>query len=162
MNNKSNSTDEEISKFFNDPERVTKALQAGIDAALLRHKKMGNPICVSCDGKIIWIDKQAYINNYSKKQEIYTALIKNAKLTDTGLSFSIPSSTGNWQYDVKLMAVKETNLQGVMKCFAGGEWYQYPLHLQIFKNRLGLILEGEWNEGGNTEYYSVIHLYYTL
>ena len=30
MNNKSNSTDEEISKIFNDPERVTKALQAGI------------------------------------------------------------------------------------------------------------------------------------
>ena len=61
MNNKSNSTDEEISKFFNDPERVTKALQAGIDAALLRHKKMGNPICVSCDGKIIWIPPEEIV-----------------------------------------------------------------------------------------------------
>ena len=54
MNNKSNSTDEEISKFLDDSERVMKALQAGIDAALLRHKKIGNPICVS-QWKIIWI-----------------------------------------------------------------------------------------------------------
>ncbi len=55
MNNKPDSTDEEISNFFNDPERVMKALQAGINAALLRHKKLGHPICVSRNGKIIWI-----------------------------------------------------------------------------------------------------------
>lgn len=55
MINNSNLEDDEISKFFKDPERVTAALQAGIQTALLRHKKMGNPICVSRNGKIIWI-----------------------------------------------------------------------------------------------------------
>ena len=55
MTRNPNSREDDISKFFNDPEKVTKALQAGIQAALLRHKKMGNSICVSRNGEIIWI-----------------------------------------------------------------------------------------------------------
>lgn len=61
MNSKPNSTDEEIVKYFNDPARVMKDLQAGINAALLRHKKLGHPICVSRNGKIIWIPPEEIV-----------------------------------------------------------------------------------------------------
>lgn len=64
--NESHSEDEEISKFFKDSKRVTAALQSGIQAALLRHKKLGNPICVSRDGKIIWIPPEEIV--IEKKQ----------------------------------------------------------------------------------------------
>jgi len=47
--------DEEISRILNDADAVTSAIQRGINAALLKHKQSGNPICVWRDGKVIWI-----------------------------------------------------------------------------------------------------------
>lgn len=48
-------TEDEISRVFNDPDAVKMAMQAGINAALLRHKQLGNPICVWREGKVVWI-----------------------------------------------------------------------------------------------------------
>ena len=48
-------TEDEISIILNDVSTVTKAIQTGINTALLRHKQSGNPICVWRDGKVIWI-----------------------------------------------------------------------------------------------------------
>jgi hypothetical protein len=50
-----NQADDEISRIFNDADVVTSAIQAGINAALLKHKQSGNPICVWRDGKVVWI-----------------------------------------------------------------------------------------------------------
>jgi len=50
-----NQTEDEISRIFNDADAVTLAIQAGIDAALLKHKQLGNPICVWRNDKVIWI-----------------------------------------------------------------------------------------------------------
>ena len=47
--------DDKISKIFNDPDAVTLAIQAGINAELLKHKKLGYPICVWREGKVVWI-----------------------------------------------------------------------------------------------------------
>ncbi len=55
MNNKSKQSDEKISKVFRDPTKLTKILQAGIHAALLKHKQAGNPVCESRDNKVVWI-----------------------------------------------------------------------------------------------------------
>jgi hypothetical protein len=48
-------TDDEISKVFHDPTKITKDLQIGIQAALLKHKQAGNPICEWQDNKVVWI-----------------------------------------------------------------------------------------------------------
>jgi hypothetical protein len=58
VKNKKNRMDDEITRIFNDPDVVTHAIQAGIYAALLRHKQMGNPICVWRDGKVVWIEPE--------------------------------------------------------------------------------------------------------
>lgn len=50
-----NREEDKISTFFQNPDLVKKALQLGINAALLRHKQAGNPICVWQDGKVVWI-----------------------------------------------------------------------------------------------------------
>ena len=55
MNKNTNQTQDEISRIFNDADVVTKAIQAGINAALLKHKQLGNPICVWREGKVVWI-----------------------------------------------------------------------------------------------------------
>lgn len=55
MNKKTNQAEDEISRIFNDAEAVTTAIQAGINAALLKHKQLGNPICVWRDNKVVWI-----------------------------------------------------------------------------------------------------------
>jgi len=47
---------DEITRVFNDPDAVTDAIRAGIKSALLQHKKMGNPICVWRDEKVVWIE----------------------------------------------------------------------------------------------------------
>ena len=54
MNKSNNQSNDEITRIFNDPDAVKNAIQAGINAALLRHKQLGNPICVWRDGKVIW------------------------------------------------------------------------------------------------------------
>jgi len=55
VNKKSVQSEDEISRIFNDADAVTNAIQAGINAALLRHKQTGNPICVWRDGNVVWI-----------------------------------------------------------------------------------------------------------
>ncbi|MES2219282.1 MAG: hypothetical protein V4501_12835 [Pseudomonadota bacterium] len=53
MKNRRN--DEEISKLFNDPDKLTIIIQSGIEDALLKHKQAGNPICEWKDNKVVWI-----------------------------------------------------------------------------------------------------------
>ncbi len=48
--------DDAITQFFNNPEAVTKAIQAGIKAELLKHKQAGNPVCTWRDGKVVWVE----------------------------------------------------------------------------------------------------------
>lgn len=50
-----NKNDDEISKILNDPAKITRIIQEGIQAALLKHKLAGNAICESRNGKVIWI-----------------------------------------------------------------------------------------------------------
>lgn len=47
--------EDEISKMFSDPIRLTQIIQAGIQAALLKHKQAGNPVCEWRDNKVVWI-----------------------------------------------------------------------------------------------------------
>lgn len=55
MKNES-SVDDAISKFFQNPQRVTQVLPAGIRLALQQHKQAGNPICSWQNGEIVWIE----------------------------------------------------------------------------------------------------------
>lgn len=55
VSDKKKLTDEEFAAIFTDTERLTEILQAGIFAELLKHKKMGNSVCVWRDGKVVWI-----------------------------------------------------------------------------------------------------------
>lgn len=55
MTNKSQTNEDHISKILNDPKKVTQIIQAGIKAALMKHKQAGNPICEWRDNKIVWI-----------------------------------------------------------------------------------------------------------
>ena len=47
--------DDEISKAFHNPAKITKIIQVGIHAALLKHKQAGNPICEWRNNKVHWI-----------------------------------------------------------------------------------------------------------
>lgn len=58
MSNRNNDKEDEIAKAFQDPTRMLRILQEGIREALLEHKRAGNPICGSFDGKIIWIQPE--------------------------------------------------------------------------------------------------------
>jgi hypothetical protein len=55
VNKQTKRADDEITRIFNDADVVTTAIQAGINAALLKHKQSGNPICVWRDGQVVWI-----------------------------------------------------------------------------------------------------------
>ena len=55
MSKKTNHAEDKISRIFNDESTVTNAIQAGINAALLKHKQLGQPICVWREGKVVWI-----------------------------------------------------------------------------------------------------------
>ncbi len=44
-----------ISRIFSNNKIVTDAIQKGINAALLRHKQLGKPVCVWRNGKVVWI-----------------------------------------------------------------------------------------------------------
>lgn len=55
MKEDENLLEDNISKIMNDTSKVTKIIQAGIRAALLKHKQAGNQICVWRDNKVIWI-----------------------------------------------------------------------------------------------------------
>ena len=47
--------DDKISEVLSNPNRVRDIIQSGINAALLRHKQAGNPVCEWRDNKVIWI-----------------------------------------------------------------------------------------------------------
>lgn len=49
------SEDDDISKAFSDPVKLTQILQEGIREALMQHKKAGNPVCTWRDNKVVWI-----------------------------------------------------------------------------------------------------------
>ena len=55
MKNKSTVHDDHILKILNDTYEVTKIIQTGIKAALIKHKQAGNPICEWRNNKIVWI-----------------------------------------------------------------------------------------------------------
>ncbi len=47
-----------ISEIMNDPERVRIIIQSAINAALLMHKRAGNPVCESKNGKVVWVQPE--------------------------------------------------------------------------------------------------------
>lgn len=48
-------TDDEIARAFNDPTKITQAIQKGIQMALMKHKQAGNPICIWKNNQVCWI-----------------------------------------------------------------------------------------------------------
>ena len=44
-----------ISQIMNNPEKIRKAIQSGINKALLQHKQAGNPVCSFKNGKVFWV-----------------------------------------------------------------------------------------------------------
>ena len=65
MKKDKNVVDDNISKILNNPAKVTKIIQKGINAALLKHKQAGNPIYEWRDNKVVWIPpEKIIINNY--------------------------------------------------------------------------------------------------
>lgn len=44
-----------IPAILQDYEQVTQAIQTGIRAALLQHKRAGNPVCGWKDGQVVWV-----------------------------------------------------------------------------------------------------------
>jgi hypothetical protein len=53
---------------MNDPERVRDIIQAGINQALLEHKRLGNPVCGSKDGQVYWVEPGDITINESDQQ----------------------------------------------------------------------------------------------
>ena len=49
---------DKITEIFEDKEKITKALSRGVNEALLKHKRAGNPIVSWKDGKIVWIQPE--------------------------------------------------------------------------------------------------------
>lgn len=58
VNSKPKLSDDEISQILREPNRLTRKLQSGIYAALLKHKQAGNPGCEWRDNKVIWISAE--------------------------------------------------------------------------------------------------------
>jgi len=50
-----NSRSKKIADILNDSDKMTKIIQAGVNHALIQHKRMGNPICEWRNGKVVWI-----------------------------------------------------------------------------------------------------------
>lgn len=46
---------DKIDEALADSDKITKALQAGVREALIRHKQAGNPIVVMKDGQMVWL-----------------------------------------------------------------------------------------------------------
>ena len=55
--------DDNISNILNNPAKVTKIIQSGINAALLKHKQAGNQVCEWRDNKVVWIPSEKIIIN---------------------------------------------------------------------------------------------------
>jgi len=43
---------------FWDVEKVTAALQRAVREALERHRRLGNPVCVWRDGRVVWLSPE--------------------------------------------------------------------------------------------------------
>ncbi|GEM_PF-1453427 len=56
--------EDKIERILNDPKKMEKIIQSGINSALRKHQQAGNPICVSENGKVVWIEPE---NIFSKK-----------------------------------------------------------------------------------------------
>ena len=52
-----------ITKILNDPEKVTKIIQSGINNALLKHKQAGNQVCEWRNNKVVWIPPENIVIN---------------------------------------------------------------------------------------------------
>jgi hypothetical protein len=55
--------EDNISKVLNDPSKVTQIIQKGINDALIKHKQVGNQICVWRDNKVVWIPAEKIMIN---------------------------------------------------------------------------------------------------
>ncbi len=47
--------EDKISLILNNTTHVTAIIQSGIQAALLKHKQAGNPVCEWKNNKVVWI-----------------------------------------------------------------------------------------------------------
>lgn len=45
-----------ILEIMSDAEKVRQIIQSGINAALLKHKQAGNPVCGWKNGKVYWVE----------------------------------------------------------------------------------------------------------
>jgi hypothetical protein len=45
----------DINKIFADGRLIDKALKDAVHAALLDHKRAGNPVCIWRNGKVVWV-----------------------------------------------------------------------------------------------------------
>jgi hypothetical protein len=55
MKDNSGKAEDRIQKILNDSAQLTQIIQAGIQAALVKHKQAKNPICEWRDGKVVWV-----------------------------------------------------------------------------------------------------------
>lgn len=47
-----------ISQIMNDGEKVRAIIQSGINAALLKHKQAGNPVCEWKNDQVVWLEPE--------------------------------------------------------------------------------------------------------
>lgn len=59
---------------FWDEKKVTAALQRAVKAAIERHRRLGNPICVWKDGKVVWLSPE--------ELPVYDGDISSSELSD--------------------------------------------------------------------------------
>jgi len=52
-----------ITKILNDPDKVTKIIQSGINDALLKHKQAGNKVCEWRHNRVVWIPAEEIVIN---------------------------------------------------------------------------------------------------
>ncbi len=63
MKKDKNLVNDNITQILNDPERVTKIIQSGIQEALLKHKQAGNRICEWRNNQVVWIPPEKIVIN---------------------------------------------------------------------------------------------------
>ena len=63
MKKDENLLDDNITKILNDPDKVTKIIQSGINDALLKHKQAGNQVCEWRNNKVVWIPAEKIVIN---------------------------------------------------------------------------------------------------
>lgn len=63
MQKDKNLIDDNITEILNDPDKVTKIIQSGIQDALLKHKQAGNQVCEWRNNKVVWIPAEKIVIN---------------------------------------------------------------------------------------------------